>query len=335
MINVDIAIIGSGVAALRMYKDASEQGFSTLLIDIGPLGGSLSSIGALYKFPKIPILFDYDIRKLFDKCNFMCYSTKLYTIKTGSIIDKIKGFEKFEAQRLWIFELLNKKELCFINDVISCIISTLKLSHESIKKIEGNVRRIYVDSRTIMLSTGLVIKYKELVYTWPLTMLGDLIVTKNKELKLFLDKLVNELKYSSLFIRSYIVEERNDNENVISLYIHATKASRLHTIIKIPLAKNTHLFYAITSYSKNYPLLPGIGEKIDSELRKHKLFTNITKILEFNNINIVYGVLNKIDKELINLIKNALLPYNIKLFGRVAEWIEYDIPTIIFKSRPG
>ncbi|MEM0027250.1 MAG: hypothetical protein QXT53_03960 [Ignisphaera sp.] len=336
MIETDVAIIGSGIAALKAYKDAYDLGYNAIMIDPGALGGSLASVGTLYKFPKIPTLLDYELKNLFIGCEFSCYPIQLNIIKMGDIVNKMLGFESFEAQRLWFYELFNMKKACFTKNIIDCVMKNLGLSHNIIKRVISNIRKIYLDSKIITLSIGLVVKYKNIVYTWPLDMLRDFILTKKKELYLALDDATKALKYTSLFIRAYVIKEHveryDDREKKVNVYIHSTKASRFHTVIKIPLNEDSYLLYAITSYSQSYPLLPGIGEKIDSELKKHGLLRDFARVLERQNIDLHYGILNKINRKSIEILKEMFSSYDVRLFGRLAEWMDYDIPTIVFKQ---
>ncbi|MEL9940304.1 MAG: hypothetical protein QW632_02635 [Ignisphaera sp.] len=336
MIETDVVIIGSGIAALKAYKDFYDLGYSAIIIDPGPLGGSVSSVGTSYKFPKIPILIDYGLRNMFEGCEFSCYPIELNTIKMGDIVSKMLGFERFEPQRLWFYDLFNMKKACFTRNIVDCVIRNLGISYYLIKRIVSGIRRIYLDTKIITLSIGLAIKYKKVVYTWPLDILRDFILTRKNELYLALDDVAKALKYASLFIRAYVTREGIEGygckEKKMNIYLHSTKASRFHTAIKIPLHEDVHVLYAVTSYSQSYPLLPGIGEKIDSELKKHGLLRDFTRALEIQNIDMRYGILNKIDRKSIETLKELLSPFDIKLFGRLAEWTDYDIPTIIFKQ---
>lgn len=336
MIETDVAIIGSGVSALKAYKEVYDLGYNAIIFDPGPLGGSIASIGTLYRFPKIPILLDYELKDMFTECEFSCYPIELNIIKSGDIVSKILGFEKLEAQRLWIFELFNKKRACFTRNISDCVMRSLRLSQQLIKRVSSGIRKIHLDAKVITLSTGFAVKYKKIVYTWPLDLLRDFIAAKKKELYSSLDNVTKSLKYTSLFIRAYVikenVEEDKNREKRVYIYIHSTKASRFHTAIKIPLDEDKYLLYVVASYSHSYPILPGMGEKIDSELKRHRILLNSMRILELQSIDMHYGFLNKIDRKSIEMLNNMLLSYDIKLFGRLAEWIEYDIPTIVFKQ---
>ena len=119
-------------------------------------------------------------------------------------------------------------------------------------------------------------------------------------------------------------------EKNIVKFIHATKASRMHTTLLIPLNDDTTLLYTITSFSNKYPLLPGIVEKLYSELRKFKILTEFDKVVHEIPITYLYGILSKPDTTLISELEEVLInEYNIELFGRIAEWHEYNVSELL------
>jgi len=333
--NVDVVIIGSGLAALKAYSIISHRrNFNPLIIDFNPLGGVFAPLGFAYKYPKIPIFIDHDVISAFPSCNFTCYPIEARVLKEDNIIDKIKGFAPFNVQRLWFYELAKKKIACFSPQINECILKSLSIYNYMIKKIHDSIRKIDVSNQVVVTAQGLTFRYERLVYTWPLDILIKMISNVGaSDLLTLLNDATNKIRYVSIYARSYIVYEKTPNaiSHKIELYFHGTKASRSHTIIKVPIAEHTILLYALTSYSEYYPLLPGIGDKIHSELRKHKVLTSSMQVLDYSDVNIVYGLLNIPPKEALEKVCEELKKHNIVLFGRVAEWREYDVPSLLFK----
>jgi hypothetical protein len=333
--SIDVAIIGSGVAALKVYSILfHSRNLNPLIIDFSPLGGILASANFVYKYPRIPIFIDSNIINLFTTCNPLCYHLEVCILKEGDIIDKIKGFAPFDVQRLWIYELAEKKTACFLPHLSKCILALLNVGNETIRRVRDSIRKVDITNKVIATLQGLTFRYKSLIYTWPLDLLMKIISNINDpSISALINDVINKAKYVSIYTRSYVIYEKSSkyDEPKIELYLHGTKASRVHTIIKIPIANNITLLYALTSYSEYYPLLPGIGDKIHSELKRHKVLTPSMQVLDYSDTNIVYGFLNTLPEEALEKVKEKLQGYNIMLFGRIAEWREYDVPSLLFK----
>jgi protoporphyrinogen oxidase len=335
---MNVVIVGSGIAALKTYTTAyNRKNIDTLIVDINPIGGLLASIGLIYKYPIAPIFIDQDAVTLFHNCNFTCHPIEVHILKEGNILDKVKGFAPFDVQRLWLYELAKKKIACFSLQLYECILKMLNLNAGTIRRVHDSIRKIDVVNQIVTTSQGFILKYENLIYTWPLDLLIKTITnTKSSSMLTLLNSVTARLKYVSIYIRSYIIYERipEEKEQKLKLYFHGTRASRVHTIIKIPMGKYKALLYALTSYSEYYPLLPGIGDKIHSELRKHRIITSSTQVLDYNDVNVVYGFLNILPREVLKEVCEELRKHNIVLFGRVAEWKEYDVPSLLFKGLP-
>ncbi len=332
MIEVDVAIIGSGVSAIKVASIAKTLGKNYIAIDTSySRGGYIQTTGRIYRYLKSPLFIP---KKLIDILrdsgivdNIKCHSIEKHTIKEGPIEKKILGYKVVTVQRNWFTEWLEQKELCYNNNILHYIESLFGVSLTG-KTIASNIRKIDLDRNIIALSNGLLIKFRKLIYTWPLDLLPKYIYIERKEAVVeLIEKL--HLDYISIHTLSCLSIETKA-ENTLQLYIHGTKASRFHTAIKIP-TNNYTIFYITTSYSPSYPLIPGATEKLYSEAKKHRLI-DTSKIIEYNIDETIYALINQIDRGLFSELQQILWQYNTILYGRLGMWREYDLYTIVIES---
>jgi len=329
MIDIDIAVIGSGLAALKAVSTAKTFNKSYIAIDSTySVGGYIQSIGRVYRYLKSPLFIPQKAIDILEenniKHNIKCYNVIKNILKEGSIDIKTAGYRSISIQRNWFKEWLEQKTLCYSNEVFKYIELLLKTSLKE-RFIASNIRKIDLDKSIIALSNGLIIKFKRLIYTWPLDLLPRYIYGERSREVIEIIKSLN-LDYISIYTLSYIsieAEARND----IEFYIHGTRASRLHTAIKIPIDSYS-ITYIVTSYSSSYPLLPGITEKLYSEAKKYMLI-DTSKTIEYNTSEAIYALINNIDRDAFNKLQQTFSEYNIVLYGRLGMWRESDIYSML------
>jgi hypothetical protein len=329
MIDIDIAVIGSGLAALKAISTAKTFNKSYIAIDSTySVGGYIQSIGRLYRYLKSPLFIPQKAIDILEENsiqhNIKCYNTVKNILKEGPIDIKTAGYRSISIQRNWFKEWLEQKTLCYSNEVFKYIEQLLKASLKE-RFIASNIRKIDLDRNIVALSNGLIIKFKRLIYTWPLDILPRYIYgEKSKKVEEIVKNL--NLDYTSIYILSYISIE-TETRDYIEFYIHGTKASRLHTAIKIPIDSYS-ITYIVTSYSSSYPLLPGIAEKLYSEAKKYGLI-NIPKTIEYNSTETIYALISNIDRNKFNELQQIASEYNIALYGRLGMWRESDIYSML------
>ncbi len=193
--------------------------------------------------------------------------------------------------------------------------------------ITANIRVIDLERNVAALSNGIIVRFNRIIYTWPLDRLPMLIRPLDKELQELLSEL-RTLTSVRIFVSMLIVKNVEKlRSDVITLFLHGTKASRLHTIIAIPLSKQFHLLYVFTSFGPRYGLLPGIIEKFFSELRKF-LKVKARNIVDEYHYEYSYLALSKISEELWKNILTEFKKRGIRLWGRLGLWREMEISSI-------
>ena len=332
-------MLGSGLSASIAYTAASRKNLNILVVDPNPrtnypliieeldLGNSRKRIGIL----KLPILTS-NHELCIDKTLCICHSIQVNTLKSGDYLKKVVAYENPEEYQLsWPLYWCDNKTLCY-NTLYTLFKNGTLLSPQH---IVSNVRIIDLERKLIVLSNGLQILYEKLIYTWPLDRILYYIKCSSRSCEIIY-RLLNTLRLHAIGIFILILifkhKDRKDiyKEKNIITFIHATKASRMHTTLLIPLNDDVTLLYTITSFSNKYPLLPGIVEKLYSELRKFRVLTEFDIVIHEIPITYLYGVLSKPDSTLIGELSDILInEYNIELFGRVAEWHEYTVSELL------
>lgn len=332
MFEVDVLVIGSGVAALTILRIARECGRKAVAVDHSYSdGGYIQVLDHHYAVSKSPIFLqvrevDY-LQSL--GVDVKCLDVRTVVLKKGNYLAKTLGFTDIDVQRNWFYEWINSEKLCLCKNLFHEIKKGLGFEEEKPIHIPSNVRRIDLEKKVIALNIGEIIKFKQLVYTWPLPKLPYIIYPEN--LKKTIDNSVSSLNLQSIpsYILTTVLKKDRDLEN-IEIYIHSTKASKFHTAITFN-TNDSRVLYTITSYSKEYPLLAGINEKLLSEIRKFKL-APLNSIVKEYGLNIAYALINRVDHKKIQELTQKLREYNVYLFGRLGLWKDQSVVEIIQNS---
>ena len=333
----DLAIIGSGIAAICVISLAIEHRITYIAIDPDPLEGGIvaSLLSTPVPRPRVPVLLNREEINFLGinryEHAYICSDLKIQILKRGDYETKIKAYTKTEIQKPWFIRWIHESYLCFIPNIVNIIKNTLNVRVSRIHVI-SNIRRIDVDKRIIVTNTGNIIRYKRLVYTWPLDTLLNYLYTRNEILYHKLSNIIKQLnlKPIGIYLLNLFTPYIPKYEK-LTITLHETKASRIHTVISIPLG-NIVLHYLFTSFSENHPPLAGLSEKIYSEIRKHKLF-DISLVQDEYPIVTRYGILNRVSSSLIKELSDSLFEQNIILFGRLALWNEISILSLVSKER--
>ncbi|MEM4814306.1 MAG: hypothetical protein QXV81_02500 [Ignisphaera sp.] len=331
MIEVDVAIVGSGIAAIRAASVARDLGRSYLAVDSTyGRGGYVGIVGRVYRYLKSPLFIPQKLVELIRGSgiadDIRCYSVERCVVKEGPIERKILGYRSVQVQRNWFIEWLEQKTLCYTNTILQYIESLLRVSLIGKSITASSIRKIDLDRGIMALSNGVLIRFRKLVYTWPLDLLPRYIYMEKDISRIA--ELVGKLNldYISIHTLSSISKEDVVGDTV-QIYTHGTKASRFHTAIKIPVDSYS-ITYITTSYSSSHPLMPGATEKLFSESRKHRLI-DTSRIVEYNVSQTVYALINQIDRNLFNELQQILQEYNTIPYGRLGMWRDYDIYTLV------
>lgn len=329
MIEVEVLVIGSGIAALKAIQTAKDCNRKALAVDFSYSdGGYTQIINSIYRVLKAPLFINIDDVIFFNNLGIevSCFENNTTILKEGDYIAKTLGYTSIDIQKNWFLEWVNRRKLCFHSNLFEELKKALGFEQSKSIHIPSNIRKIDVEKKIAVLTSGELIKYRKLIYTWPLPSLPKLLYPK------YIENLVNEaiknLKLVNIpaYILTLTLPKENNEEN-IKMYIHSTKASRMHTAITLN-TENTKLLYIITTYSKNYPLLPGINEKLLSEIRKFKI-ASLKKIIKEYGLNIAYALINKIDKQKIIETEQKLTNHDIQFFGRLGQWKEQTVKEIL------
>lgn len=330
MIEVDVAILGSGVSAIKAASTARALGKSYIAVDpTYGRGGYVQVVGRVHRYLRSPLFLP---QKLIDAIratgiegDIRCYSVERHVVKEGDVVMKTLGYREIEVQRNWFTEWLGQKELCYSSSILHYIESILGVSLLG-RSIASGVRRVDLGRGIVALSNGVLIRFKKLVYTWPLDLLPRYL-----HIERGLERVVNlieglDLDHISAYTLSCIAAEAWTG-NAIELYTHGTRASRFHTAVKIPMDRTT-ITYITTSYSPSYPLIPGATEKLYSEARKHKL-VDTSKIIEHSVAETSHALINQVDRGMLTELQQILHEHSVILYGRLGMWRDHDLYTII------
>ncbi len=333
-LKVDIAILGSGLSASVAQVLAQRNGLKTITVDPSPRRRypytEQLSIGPTWKpltVLRIPILVPPHNRCSEETC--ICSSLETRVIKDGDYNRKVVAFEEpTRYQTPWLLRWQASSTLCY-DPLITALDESAAFNH-----MIANVRVIDLERRLMMLTNGLSIRYRRLVYTWPLDRILY-YVKCSEECRKNLENMLHELNLRAIGIFTLILIARPCDEiatTSITRFVHATRASRMHTVLSIPIDSDLRLLYVMTSFSSTYPLLPGITEKLYSELRRHKVLTDQRVILHESPSVSSYGILSTVDRDLMKELHRLLSEFDVELFGRVAEWQEISIRDTITRK---
>ncbi len=333
-LKVDIAILGSGISASIAQVLAQHSGLKAIAIDPSPRRRyphteqlSTKLIQKSLAILRIPILVPPHSRCSEKTC--ICSNLETEVIRDGDYSRKLVAFEEpSHYQTPWLLRWQTGSTLCY-DPFITALDEFTTLNH-----MIANVRVIDLKHKLIILTNGLSVRYRKLVYTWPLDRILYYIRCPT-EYRKKLESTLHELNLRAIGIFTLILVVRPcDKVTITSItrFIHATRASRMHTALSIPIDPSFRLLYVMTSFSDTYPLLPGITEKLYSELRKHRILTNQRAIIHEMPIVNSYAILSTIKQSLIEELRNLLSELDVELFGRVAEWQEMSVLDVIARK---
>ncbi|ADM26941.1 hypothetical protein Igag_0089 [Ignisphaera aggregans DSM 17230] len=328
IIEVDIAVIGSGLSAIKAVSIFYNLGKKIIMIDSQTSeGGVLQSINGGLKLTKVPILIDQDLVQKINIDEARCFNVERIILKEGNIMAKILGYSNIAVEKTWIDKWLSRDNQCYSPNIYSSIKKYLGISEKGLYLI-SNIRGINIDRQLIALSNGLLVKYKKLIYTWPLDIIDTYIFSTKEDIKRTVREKIRDLllKNISMYISLFVYSSNIEGQNLV-IYQHGTKASKFHTAVKFPFY-NHSILYLITSFSKDYTLIAGIGEKLLSEARRYRLI-DVKRIVKRHDIVITYALLNKVDNRKITELREYLLEKNLILYGRCALWKDLEISEIL------
>lgn len=328
IIEVDIAVIGSGLSAIKAASIFYNLGKKIIMIDSQTSeGGILQSINGGFKLTKVPILIDQDLVQKINIDEARCFNVERIILKEGNIMAKILGYSNIAVEKTWIDKWLSRDNQCYSPHIYNSIKKYLGISGKGLYLI-SNIRGINIDRQLIALSNGILIKYKKLIYTWPLDIIDTYIFSIKEDIKETIREKIKDLllKNISMYISLFVYSSNIEGQNLV-IYQHGTKASKFHTAVKFPFY-NHSILYLITSFSKDYALIAGIGEKLLSEARRYRLI-DVKKIVKRHDIVITHALLNKVDNRKITELREYLLEKNLILYGRCALWKDLEISEIL------
>lgn len=331
MRDTDIIVIGSGASALATLYTARELGLSAMAVDSAYVdGGYLQTIDTPYTIQKAPFFIYRNELNFFSSLGIdaECLDVEVKLIKEGDYRKKTLGFSGLDVQKNWFTEWINTGTLCLKPFLFKELKKALGFQEDRPIHVVSNVRRIDMRRKVVALTIGDIVKYNRLIYTWPLEILPRYIYPEDtrKRVAEIIEGL--GLDYTSIYILTSALRNRRQDRG-IEIYVHATKASRMHTAILVN-TDDCAVLYAITSYSKEYPLLPGIYEKMISELKRYRIAKKHDMVKSYS-INIVYGLINKVNQNTLRELEQYLQEHDIYIFGRLAQWQEGSIKDIIEK----
>ena len=320
LVKVDTLVIGSGITAqiLKARRPA------TVLVDASYAPGGLYAVlkTPLGMYSRCPAFSEEPLR------GFLEVETEVTYLKDGDYESKVYAYEDpSQFQRTRFLDIVKHAEHC----------SKLFLSLNPIKAVVGrpytpivaNIRAIHVEKQLVTLNNGMVITFSNLVYTWPLDRLPTLVRSCPKDLYAVFEELLPRLRSVRMLASMLIVRDveslRHDR---ITVLIHATRASRIHTIIAIPLNSHTHLVYVYTSFGDRYRLLPGIIEKFFSELRRF-LGLRPKNIVDEHHYEYSYFAISRVEESIIGELCDELKKFGIVPEGRLGLWQEISLRSIV------
>lgn len=329
MLEVDTLVVGSGVAALKAVQVAEELGRRFVAVDSTYLDGGYTQV--LEKetlLPKAPLFVCEEDADFFSSLGIevSCFDVKVSVIKSGNYTAKTLGYTDIDVQKNWFLEWVYSRKLCMHRNIFFELKKALGYNADKPLHIASGIRRLDLGKNIVALTNGVIVKFKQLVYTWPLPLLPKLLTPETVERHVA--QLVNnlDLRFISTYILTALITE-DSNRSGLEVYLHSTKASKMHTAISIKIEEQ-RILYAITSYTKKHPLLPGIHEKLISELRRFKISTP-KNIVKTYGLNITYALISKTNTEQLEELEQKLRQYNVYLFGRLGLWREQTIREII------
>jgi len=314
--HADIVLLGCGIHNLVIADRIAQnlKHIKVLAIDVNfKPGGCLAPIstiaGSVSLVPVVSIERSSDIQ------------AEIEILKDGDFERKFAGYEDpNNFQRLWFSEWVHAFQLGKVKIELN---PTRNFYRHSIPRILANISFISLNSRSIKLSNGIVIRYHLALSTWPL----DIILSKIIDLPRDCAELLTHLKAVSTHITIVVEKLDKEVENLVKLYLHGTRASRTHTFLKVFLGTHA-IVYAYTSFSRRYPPLPGMIEKIFSELKRFKI-VDMKKVVDEKHGVVTYSAISRVDRELVRKCTYTLESYGFLLCERLGIWRDSSLSDII------
>ncbi len=310
MRKVAVLLLGVSFPSLYVLKELEARHIHDVLaVDVKPrIGGILAPIQSILgTISLIPVVSECNTKN-------QCIDSEVIMVKQGDYLSKLVGYTNpDEYQRLWLKEWLE----IFSRGKVTIDLNPLEKAPRLTKpRIVTNIRKIDIDKKVAALSNGTIIMFERLISSWPL----DILLSKLTKVPSSCLELKHHLNYVSAHL-SIFIEKLEEHLDKAYIYIHATKASRFHTALKIPLTQPYAVTYVFTSFSHAYPLLPGITEKILSEMRKFKI-VNEHNIVDERHVVITYFALSKAPKDLLEQCIDELRSEGIDCVSRLSVWRE-------------
>jgi len=336
----DVVIVGSGISALVCYKEALDSGFRPILVDANSRIGGLASYHEVstgrssIMVPLVPLIISCSSMNVDARIRDFCtepLKVSLIPLKgADTYVDKVRGFSDKPMQKSWFEVWLESNYACIIRKPLDLVFTLLSIDALNLRKLIANISSIDIERKIVFTSIGTAIKYrKTLIYTWPLDLLPKILYSSNPSVTNSVNQLIDLLNLEPVGVyTTTLVFPRSDAHDAASLYIHGTRASRMHTALKLSIGE-LDAIYAFTSVSKRYKPIGGLTEKIFSDLKKHRVSDPDSAVDEFS-LYIHYGILNEVNTNLIRELVGILHDSDIRLYGRIALWREVGILDLVF-----
>jgi len=335
----DVVIVGSGISALACYKEALDSGFRPILVDANSRIGGLASYHEVstgrssIRIPLMPLIISCSSACVDARISDFCTEplrVSLIPLKgADTYVDKVRGFSDKPMQKSWFEVWLESNYACIVRKPLDLVFTLLSIDRLNLRRLIANISRIDIERKIVFTSIGTAIRYrKTLVYTWPLDLLPKILYASNPSSTNSVNQLIDLLNLEPVGVYTVaLVFPGSDVHDAVSLYIHGTRASRMHTAVKLSTGELS-VIYAFTSVSKRYKPIGGLTEKIFSDLKKHRVLDPDSAVDEFS-FYVNYGILNEVNRNLIRELVRTLNDSDIRLYGRIALWREVGILDLI------
>ena len=317
MVETDCLILGNSLAGRAVYTVLRrEAGLRILVVDPDPQPGASIALvrSGEYAYPRIPVLVTRrEAEELLGTLPRGCAEEvvlKPTVLKEGDLRAKVLGYERGEYQEPW--PLRWRGELVFMTRPIECLERSGVLEPLG-NFVRSGVRVVDLDRRVAQLSIGTVVRFRCLVSTFPIDVLHGKV---RSSANLFTPD--PQGRSVGFYIASLLIASPSPIAGVL---YHATRASRAHTFLALPL-NGMQLLYIIASYSRSYPPMPGFTEKLFSEARRFGLLKGEI-VMEYSYAT-MYGALSVSPP----LRMSHDVPF-LALYGRTALWKEMSVVEVV------
>ncbi len=310
--NVDVLALGTSITTLKLMQLMNEyRDVKIIAVDCSPRpGGIIAPISTIIgRVSLVPLLG-------VDSAKSLKFNVETVIVKDGDYVSKVHAFENHtHFQEPWFIRW--RKAFASSKSMYITVDTEPIVPRLSRSRIVSNIRKIFIERRIAALSTGATYRFRYLVTAWPL----DVLLRKVTPLPNSCSNIVNQLRSIAVHISLFVEELTKESSGHAIMYIHSTKASRFHTAIKLFLGRYA-ITYAYTSFTHSYPLLPGITEKIISEMKRFRI-VNEERIVDERHAAYMYAALSKTD--CIRECLEELEGYDILCVGRLGTWREASI----------